>query len=60
MEIIKGESNAREKIAPFIKLACDGDEELEEIFILAYKDWKEDRQDFEKKRKDADPNKINN
>jgi len=55
MQKIFGNEDAEKRIGKLVKVFCHGNLELEKIFYSAYLEWKTDKDEYEKKVKDATP-----
>lgn len=54
-EDIFPKEKARQHIEKFVTMMCHGDSELEQIFFVAYEEWRQDKEEYEAKDKRAFP-----
>ncbi|MFA5312225.1 MAG: hypothetical protein WC375_02765 [Methanomassiliicoccales archaeon] len=55
MQKVFGHDSAKERIDKLVKFACHEDPTLEEIFYAAYSEWKTNKDELERKERDAGP-----
>jgi hypothetical protein len=55
MQNVFGLESAKKRIDKLVKLACHEDLALQEIFYVAYSEWKTNKDEISRKTKDAMP-----